>query len=136
MVGSTQEKIKHLEFIQDVITRMNSNSFAIKRWALIILAAILTAYIAESNMVFLVIALAGLLTFWLLDAFYLKQERMYRGLYSAVIKGDANNFDMDATKYPVSYLAVIFSKTLLIMYLPFSIVAIFIIFYELISRVC
>mgnify|MGYP000871954660 CR=1 FL=1 len=30
----TDEQIKHLEFIQDVVTRMNSNSFQIKGWCI------------------------------------------------------------------------------------------------------
>ena len=30
----TEEQIKHLEFIQGIINRMNSNSFAIKGWAI------------------------------------------------------------------------------------------------------
>lgn len=34
-----EKKLKHLEFIQGVITRMNSNSFSIKTWMITIIAA-------------------------------------------------------------------------------------------------
>jgi hypothetical protein len=37
-------KIKHLEFIQGVITRMNANSFQIKGWSVTITAALLALY--------------------------------------------------------------------------------------------
>lgn len=40
----TEEQIKHLEFIQDVITRMNSNSFQIKGWCITILSALCAIY--------------------------------------------------------------------------------------------
>ncbi len=43
----TEEQIKHLEFIQDVITRMNSNSFQIKGWCITILSALCAIYAAE-----------------------------------------------------------------------------------------
>lgn len=35
------EQLKHLEFIQNVITRMNTNSFQIKAWAVTIVSALL-----------------------------------------------------------------------------------------------
>ena len=34
------DKIKHIEFIQDTITRMNVNSFQIKSWNVTILSAL------------------------------------------------------------------------------------------------
>ena len=37
----SEDKLKHLEFIQNIITRMNTNSFLIKGWAVTIASAIL-----------------------------------------------------------------------------------------------
>ena len=34
-----QERIQHLEFIQNIINRMNSNSFQIKEWMIMIVSA-------------------------------------------------------------------------------------------------
>lgn len=34
-----KEKIKHLEFIQNIINRMNLNSFQIKEWMIMIVSA-------------------------------------------------------------------------------------------------
>ena len=39
-----EQEIKHLEFIQGVITRMASNSFAMKGWMIAIISALLAIY--------------------------------------------------------------------------------------------
>ena len=43
------EKLKHLEFIQNVITRMNRNSFQLKGWAITIVSAILALAASTKN---------------------------------------------------------------------------------------
>jgi hypothetical protein len=48
----TKEKIKHLEFIQNVITRMNKNSFQLKGWTVTIVSAILAIYVSTKNCYF------------------------------------------------------------------------------------
>ena len=35
-----EKKLKHLEFIQNVILRMNNNSFLIKGWAITLISAL------------------------------------------------------------------------------------------------
>lgn len=40
----SNEELKHLEFIQNVITRMNTNSFQIKGWTVGIISAALAVY--------------------------------------------------------------------------------------------
>ena len=44
----TNEQLKHLEFIQNVITRMNTNSFQIKTWAVTLVSALLAIF-ASTN---------------------------------------------------------------------------------------
>ena len=39
-----ENKIKHLEFIQSTITRMNQNSFQIKGWMITLVSALLALY--------------------------------------------------------------------------------------------
>ncbi|MFC1651514.1 hypothetical protein ACFL2X_08080 [Candidatus Latescibacterota bacterium] len=80
----TPEQIKHLEFIQNVITRMNTNSFQIKGWSIIILSALLAIYASTKNNYFFLAAVFPTLIFWFLDAYYLNQERKFRGLYNDV----------------------------------------------------
>lgn len=78
---------KHLEFIQGVITRHNSNSFRIKGWTITITAAIfaLTGTVKEPFLCF--IALGPILMFWILDSIFLANERCFVSLYSCVANG-------------------------------------------------
>jgi len=79
-----EEKIKHLEFIQNIITRMNTNSFQIKEWAAILVSAILALYASTENNCFILLGILPSLLFWFLDSYYLTQERKFRGLYNDV----------------------------------------------------
>lgn len=47
---------KHLEFIQNIITRMNTNSFQIKGWAVTIVYALLAIYASSKNEYFILAA--------------------------------------------------------------------------------
>jgi len=78
------EKLKHLEFIQNVITRMNTNSFQIKSWAVTITSALLAIFSSTKNHYFILVALFPIVVFWFLDTYYLSQERKFRGLYKDV----------------------------------------------------
>ena len=78
------ETMKHLEFIQAVITRMNTNSFQIKGWMVTIAAAVLALFASTQNRSFVLCGLLPTVLFWCLDAYYLTQERRFRGLYNDV----------------------------------------------------
>ena len=78
------DTLKHLEFIQNVITRMNTNSFQIKGWAITIVSATLALYASTKNECFILVGVFPSLIFWFLDAYYLTQERKFRGLYNDV----------------------------------------------------
>lgn len=76
---------KHLEFIQGAINRMSSNSFQMKGWAIVIVSALLTLDAnVEMQKSFILIAIPVTVLFWLLDAYYLQQERKFRGIYNDV----------------------------------------------------
>lgn len=70
-----QDKIAHLGFIQGVINRMGNNSFLVKSWSVTLLAALFAALSNENN---LYILFLPLIIFWILDAYFLHQERLYR----------------------------------------------------------
>lgn len=64
-----ENKIKHLEFLQNVIARLNSNSFQIKSWAITIVAALLALYVdSDSNTFYILIAIFPTILFWGSDA--------------------------------------------------------------------
>lgn len=80
----TAENIKHLEFIQNAIARMNTNSFQIKGWSVVIVSAVLAIFASTKNNYFILAAVFPIIIFWFLDAYYLSQERKLRGLYNDV----------------------------------------------------
>ena len=113
-------KLKHLEFIQDIITRMNSNSFQIKNFAIIITAALLGIYASEVKIEFIYVAFIPVVLFWFLDAYYLQQERKFRGLYDDAVKDMSYLFDMSIAKYKrkkFCFWNSFFSRTIFFLYL-------------------
>ncbi len=64
-------KLKHLEFIQNIITRINSNSFMIKGWAVTLISAILIFADKSNNKDYLMVPLLATIFFFILDAYYL-----------------------------------------------------------------
>lgn len=97
-----EKKIKHLEFIQGVITRMNTNSFLVKGWLITIVSAILVFVVnkeASSNVC--LVFLPSIVCFWTLDGFFFATERNYRELYKKVVSTDEDkiDFNMDASSY-------------------------------------
>lgn len=119
-------KIKHLEFIQATITRMNQNSFQIKGWMITIVSALLALYANSKNIMYIFIAIVPVIVFWMLDAYYLQQERKFRGIYNDVAgisPEDSNivirDFEMPIQKYQCGkycYFNVLISKTILPLY--------------------
>jgi hypothetical protein len=116
-----ESKLKHLEMIQAVVNRMASNSFLLKGWAVTLVSALLALAAANSDRRFVFVAVLPLLMFWLLDAYFLRQERLFRKLYDKVRKLEATAIDFSMNTAPhvaetASWIGVMFSRTLLIFY--------------------
>ena len=78
---------KEIDLIQSCITRMANNSFLLKGWSISIIAVVLALADKAGNPALLsAILLIPLLSFWYLDAFFLRTERMYRKLYAWIIE--------------------------------------------------
>ena len=94
---------KHLEFIQDVVERHARTSFVLKGWSVtLVVALFLLAVRGAEPALAMAAGLLPALTFWALDAYYLRQERMYRTLYDHVRKAqpDLNDrFNLDARPF-------------------------------------
>lgn len=80
------EKMKHLEMAQDTIKRMASNSFYIKGWTVTLVSALIALLIRESKTAYLYITFLPILTFWYLDGYFLREEKLYRLLYDDICK--------------------------------------------------
>lgn len=97
-MNGVEKKLKHLDMIQAVITRMNSNSFSLKGWAVTLVAGLFALSSKDANKIYYLVTYIPIIVFWFLDAYYLKQERLYRKLYEKVrtVAEDDINFDMNA----------------------------------------
>lgn len=80
------DKRQHLIFIEDTISRMSSNSFLTRGWAVTILTALFTLYGSCQNKNVLFVILGISVVFWIIDSYYLMLERGYRDLYDKVRK--------------------------------------------------
>ena len=119
---------KEISLIQEIIKRLAGNSFIVKGWSLsinAIIIALLNEKLFEINIIlYLVIFMLPIISFWYLDGYYLRQERLYRKLYSWIVKNrnEGNNelpYDLNANRFskdtPV-ILSTMLSKTLLPFY--------------------
>jgi|SRR5215211_5336557 len=108
--------MKHLEFIQTIVSRMGNNSFLIKGWSVTLVAAILALTANNPNIYLLAVAIFPALAFWGLDAYYLRQERLFRKLYKDVIRGEVDIYLMETSDYKCrvdSWLKTFFSPSIL-----------------------
>jgi hypothetical protein len=94
-----EARVKHLELIQAVISRLGNDGFLMKGWAITLAAAFL-AFAVNSDDVWLAVAsVFPTGVFWGLDAYFLRAERLFRKLYGRVREGSADiaPFFMSAT---------------------------------------
>lgn len=116
-----EKKIKHLEFIQNIITRMNSDSFLIKGWTITLVSALFALAAKDADVHYVIVSYISIPTFWILDGFFISRERQYRDLYREVATKEEKDidFNLDASFYcknDRTWLAGIFSKTLIPFY--------------------
>ena len=99
---ASDNRLAHLEMIQGVINRLSTNSFLLKGWSVILLSAILAlASSSDGTTEVLAIGYLPIVTLWLLDAYFLRQERLFRALYDRVrlTEPDAIDFDMNTAMH-------------------------------------
>jgi len=112
-----EAKLKHLEFAQNIITRMATNSFWVKGWSVTLVSAILALAVKGGNAGVVPVALLPVIVFWFLDAYFLRQERLYRKLYDFIRLEGAEevDFSLDASRFApqvAGYAGVMVSITL------------------------
>jgi hypothetical protein len=105
--------------IQAVINRMSVNSFLLKGWAVVLVSALFALAAGGSEALFVYLAYFPAVAFWILDGYFLWQERLFRKLYDRVrtIPEAEVDFSMDTSVVRADdrgWGVVIFSKTLLI----------------------
>lgn len=103
MKDTDRDEVAHLGMIQDVIGRMAGNSFMLKGWAVTLVAALFALASIDTREEFAYVALLPVITFWGLDAYFLRQERLFRKLYdnvrSATVGEVPDPFSMDTSPF-------------------------------------
>lgn len=120
------DKIKHLDYIQNTISRMADNSFKIRGVCVTVVSAFLGLYIKINEPKVLLITCIPIITFWMLDSYYLQQERKFRCLYNNLTGnetscklGDVSALSMSTNRingHEFEFRTVAFSKTELVIY--------------------
>lgn len=95
------DKIKYLEFIQNVITRMANNSFLLKGWSVTLVAALFAMESKDKNLGFAFLVFIPIGCFWILDAYFLSLEKQFRELFKKAVSDstDPPTFDMNPAPY-------------------------------------
>lgn len=114
-----ENKRAHLEMIQAVVNRMSVNSFLLKGWSVVLISALFALAAGGCQALFVYIAYFPAIAFWMLDAYFLRQERLFRKVYDRVrhLAETDVDFSMDTSVVDgevAAWSAVVFSKTLLL----------------------
>lgn len=132
---SGENKRKHLELIQGVVTRMAGNLFYLKGWTVTLIVGLFALAAKDTEQSYFVIAYFVAFFLWLLDGYFLWQERLFRSLYDNVRKLNEKDIDFSMStesfrsKKGNNLLASMFSTTLFGFYLPLIVVMSFIVFF-------
>lgn len=122
-----ENKRKHLEMIQGIINRMAGNLFYLRGWTITLVTGLFAFSTSQgSSKGYFWLAYLLLLIFWILDGYFLSQERLFRSLYDDVRqrREDEIDFSMRTDKYKKSWKSrpygAMFSSTLLWFYVPLA----------------
>ena len=112
-------KLAHLDMIQAIVNRLANNSFLLKGWSISLVSAFLAFAASGENPALVFAAFFPGIIFWVLDAYFLHQERLFRKLYDHVrlTLPEAIDFSMNISivlSQVPSWSRVGFSKTLVI----------------------
>lgn len=117
-----EPKLKHLEFIQGVVDRLASDSFRLKGWSVVLVAAVFVVMAVQGRIELAAAGIVPVLLFWGLDGYFLWQERLFRALYDHVRgleDGEVDfsmNTDAFGTGWKRSWVGATLSITMILFY--------------------
>jgi len=117
-----ENKRKHLEFIQAAVNRMATNLFLLKGWTITLIAALFALAVKDADRIYFLIAYIPAFMFWMLDGYFLAQERRFRALYDHVRQLNEHQIDFSMDTGPfrdgfrTTWAGAMFSRTLAIYY--------------------
>jgi hypothetical protein len=126
----SEDRRKHLELIQNAISRMAGNLFYLRGWSVTIIGGVLAILSTQKDKAVpfpVVVLLVLTFMFWMYDGYFLSLERKYRDLYEKVrTMADKDvDFSMDVSEFSKlkknSQIYCMFSKTIAPFYVLFII---------------
>lgn len=93
-----EDRRKHLELVSGVITRQASASSTAKGWSVTIAGAAFGVAVIRDNWYLVVLGVAVLVAFSVLDGLYLNTEQKFRDLYDAIARNEVAPFAMDVSE--------------------------------------
>jgi len=127
MDDTLEAKIRFLEMIQSIMTRMSTNSFMLKGWAVTLVAGIFVLANRDSNVIYFLVAYVPAILFWFLDSYYLMLERQYKHFYDITTDKNINEIDFKISRPEPNkarktyYVQCLMSTTEWVFYLPMAI---------------
>ncbi|MDE2827649.1 MAG: hypothetical protein OXL40_10135 [Bacteroidota bacterium] len=103
---------------------MAKNSFLLKGWTITLVAALFAFFLKGGSQGYVFVVFFPVAVFWVLDGYFLSQERLFRALYDHVRKLNEPevDFSMNTNDYRKNkrngWTCSVFSSTLLLFYLP------------------
>ena len=119
MAQDDYSRLEHLKMIQAAIGRMAQNSFVLKGWSVTLVTAMMALALNDKERGYAVLALFPALVFWGLDAYYLRQERLFRALHDSVCSSkreDVSPFSLSTRPFKrrvISWVRTLYAPTVL-----------------------
>jgi hypothetical protein len=115
--GFLEKKRAHLRTIRSIANRMRVGSALLRLWSVAVVAALIAVATHPSEARYAWLALFMALAFWLLDAHFSRQERLFRKIYDRVLALPESELDLDLSTAPVdteeaSFSSIFLSKAL------------------------
>lgn len=114
-----ENKRTHLAMIQGIVNRLAQDSFLLKGWSVVLVSALFALAATSSNRHGVCLAYFPAIAFWILDGYFLWQERLFRALYDKVRVLNEEDIDFSMATYELraenkSWCDAILTNTLLI----------------------
>ena len=122
------KKIAHLKMLMSVINRLSNISLLLKSWPVLMACTLLLivfninfdspAFVFICSLPFPLIVISCLINFWLLDGYFLWQERLFKSLYDDVRLLDEDQIDYSMNvdtfnRFHITWMESCFSATIL-----------------------
>ena len=95
MQDTNDNRVAHLNMIEEVIKRIAGNALLVKGWSITLVSALVALSITNKRIEVAYLAIVPALIFWWLDAYWLRRERLFRALYDHVRSADSGKLEGD-----------------------------------------